>query len=79
MEQIGIAVCGVTAVFLSQDSRESWRRWACIFGLIAQPFWFYTTYIHGQWAIFALSFFYTYSWCRGVHTYWFPRTVAAKS
>ncbi len=70
IEQIGIMCCGLTAVFLSQDSRESWRRWACIFGLIGQPFWFYATYKAGQWGIFGLSFLYAYSWARGVKTYW---------
>lgn len=73
-EQIGIAVFGVAAIALSQDARESRRRWACIAGLCAQPFWFYTTAINGQWGIFALSFAYTWSWARGVRTYWWrPR------
>ncbi len=33
IEQLAIAVFGVTAVFLSQDGRASWRRWAPVFGL----------------------------------------------
>jgi len=70
IEQIGIAACGVTAVFCSQDSRESVRRWACVFGLAGQPFWFYATFVAEQWGIFALSFLYAYSWLRGVRTYW---------
>lgn len=73
IEQIGIAICGVSAVFLSQDARESWRKWACIFGLIGQPFWFWTTYTHEQWGIFALCFVYAYSWSRGVKTYWLKK------
>ena len=70
IEQIGIAICGVSAVFLSQDARESWRRWACIFGLVGQPFWFYATYRAEQWGIFLLCFVYAYSWARGIRTYW---------
>lgn len=73
IEQIGIAVFGLVAVFLSQDSRESWRRFACIFGLAGQPFWFYATYQAEQWGIFALCFFYAYSWARGIRTYWILR------
>lgn len=69
-EQIGIAICGVSAVFLSQDSRESWRKWACVFGLIGQPFWFWATYKAEQWGILVLCFFYAYSWARGIKTYW---------
>lgn len=69
-EQIGIAVFGVAAIRLSQDARENVRRWGCIAGLCAQPFWFYTTAINEQWGIFALSFFYTWAWFKGVRVYW---------
>jgi hypothetical protein len=70
MSQIMIAFFGVTAVFLSQDHDVDRRKYACLFGLMAQPFWFYETYSHGQWGIFALSFFYTASWLRGFHVHW---------
>ncbi len=70
IEQIGIAICGVSAVFLSQDHRQEWRRWACIMGLIGQPFWLYATWQAGQWGIFALSFLYAYSWARGFYNNW---------
>ena len=70
IEQVAIALCGVTAVFLSQDHRADWRKWACIFGLIGQPFWFYATWKAGQWVIFGISFLYTYSWARGYYNNW---------
>lgn len=70
LEQIGIALFGVAAIRLSQDERERVRRWACVCGLLAQPCWFYATYTAGQWGIFALCFFYTWAWCKGVRTYW---------
>ena len=70
IEQIGIAICGVAAVFLSQDARESWRKWACVFGLAGQPFWFMATFKAEQWGIFALCFLYAYSWARGIKTFW---------
>jgi len=70
IEQLGIALFGVTAVFLSQDARESRRRWACIAGLLGQPFWFYATWKAGQWGMFALCFLYAFSWARGLRTYW---------
>lgn len=73
LEQIGIAVFGVAAIRLSQDGRERVRRWACICGLCAQPFWFWTTAAHGQWGIFALSFLYTWAWLKGVRTYWWAK------
>lgn len=73
IEQIAIAVLCVSAVFLSQDAREDRRKWAPILGLLGQPFWFYATWKAQQWGIFALCFLYTYSWARGIRTYWWKR------
>ena len=70
IDQIAIGLCGVAAIFLSQDQRESWRRWACIFGLIAQPFWFIATWRAQQYGIFAVCFLYAFSWLRGFYGYW---------
>lgn len=71
--QIGIAICGVTAVFLSQDKHESRRRWSSIFGLCGQPFWIVETYTHQQWGILALTLLYTFSWARGFRAHWMRR------
>lgn len=70
IEQIAIGLCGVAAVFLSQDARASRRRYACLFGLAAQPFWFLATWKAGQYGIFALSFLYAFSWARGFWMHW---------
>lgn len=70
MEQIGIAIFGVVAVWLSQDANASRRKYAPIFGLCSQPFWFYTAYINQQWGVLFLSLLYTVSWIKGIHTYW---------
>ena len=70
IDQLGIAIFGVLAIALSQCERVQLRRWACIAGMCAQPFWFHTTAAHGQWGIFALCFLYAAAWLKGVHTYW---------
>lgn len=70
MEQVFIAVTGVMAIWLSQDEKASRRRYASIFGLLAQPFWFYTTYTNEQWGIFVLSLFYTFAWWKGFRNNW---------
>lgn len=70
MEQLAIALTGVTAIFLSQSKSEHLRKWACWFGLVGQPFWFYAAYTAEQWGIFALCFLYTFSWARGVWNFW---------
>ena len=75
MEQVGIALFGVAAIWLSQDTRESWRRYACVLGILGQPFWFYATYKAQQWGMFSLCFLYTYAWCRGFANNWLTAKV----
>ena len=70
LSQIMIGLFGVTAVFFSQQKEESKRKWACIFGLLSQPFWFYSMYVSDQWGVFLLSFVYTISWLIGFKNYW---------
>jgi hypothetical protein len=70
LDQVGILATGVIAVWLTQHTRESWRRWACIFGLLGQPFWFFAAWKAEQWGILAISTLYTYAWARGIWTYW---------
>ena len=70
LDQLAIFVTGVIAIWLAQHKRERWRRWACIFGLLAQPFWFYAAWKAEQWGILAISTLYTYAWARGIWTYW---------
>lgn len=70
LEQIAIGLCGIAAVYLSQDERVSRRRFACIFGLVSQPFWFIATWKAQQYGIFALCVLYTASWARGFVIHW---------
>jgi hypothetical protein len=70
MEQIGIALLGVTAVWLSQDKNDKARKYAPVFGLLSQPFWFYSSYVAEQWGIFFLSVLYTWSWIKGIKNQW---------
>jgi hypothetical protein len=78
LDQIGIAVSGVVAVWLSQDKRESWRRWASIFGMLSQPFWFYAAWKAEQWGIFGLCLLYTYAWARGFWAHWLSPYVEVR-
>ena len=72
MDQIGIALTGVIAIWLTQDARESRRKYACILGLLGQPFWFYSAWSAEQWGIFILCFFYAWAWYKGFHLHWVP-------
>lgn len=71
--QIGITLLGVTAIFLSQDKRPSWRRWSSVLGLCSQPCWFTLTYLDKQWGVFALCFLYTWCWFRGFKAHWLDK------
>lgn len=76
--QLGIALCGVTAVFLSQETLDSRKRWSSVFGLCGQPFWVVETYTHQQWIVLALTLLYGWGWARGFWRYWIaPRRAAA--
>ena len=78
ISQIAIAITGIMAVWLSQDSRLDRRKHACWFGLAGQPFWFYVSFIEQQWGIFLLSFFYTFAWFRGLKMYWLDKKGPAE-
>lgn len=80
IDQIAIALLGATAAWLSQARSAALRRWACIFGLLGQPFWFYAAWTAGQWGIFAVSIVYLCAWLRGLWIYWLaPRPEAQDS
>ena len=70
ISQIMLAVTGVTAIWLTQQGNESIKKYACLFGMAGQPFWFYSAYTAEQWGIFVLCLFYTYSWGVGIKNNW---------
>jgi len=70
MEQIAILFTGVAAIWLSQDKRENFRKYACIFGIIGQPFWFYAAWQSEQFGVFIVCIFYTVAWISGFFNHW---------
>ena len=79
ISQIFIALFGVTAVALSQSTMAARRRWASVFGLVGQPFWFYAAWDTQQWGIFALCVLYTITWGKGFYTNWISIDRATKA
>lgn len=79
IDQIAIALCGATACWLSQDHRESARKYACLFGLIAQPFWYYASYKAEQWGIFLVCIPYSLAWLRGFNNHWVTPWIEANT
>lgn len=43
-----------------------------VVGLAVQPFWFYTSWNHGQWGVFIVGFVYTASYLAGIYRWKFP-------
>ena len=70
MDQILIAITGVIAIWLTQQGNDNIKKYACLFGITGQPFWFYSAYTNEQWGIFILCIFYTYSWLLGINNHW---------
>jgi nicotinamide riboside transporter PnuC len=74
ISQIGIAFLGITSIILIARK----NKWGFVFGLLAQPFWYITSYINKQWGIFLLSFVYTISWCYGIYEWFFKEKRKVK-
>lgn len=70
MEQLAIALTGCIAIWITQQGNDKFKRYACLFGMAGQPFWFYSAYTGEQWGIFLLCIFYTYSWGLGIYNNW---------
>ena len=70
ISQFGIAIFGVTSIWLSQSVHEGRRRWASVIGLAGQPFWFWAAMEAHQWGIFCLCFLYTFAWAKGFWMHW---------
>lgn len=73
MEQLAIAFTGAVAIYLTQQSRQEWKRCACLFGMAGQPFWIYSAVSNHQWGIAVLCVFYAYSWGLGTYNNWIKR------
>lgn len=68
--QFGLTIFSLLAIWLTQEKRFARRRWASIFGLASQPFWFYAAISTQQWGVFILSVLYTAVWAKGFYTHW---------
>lgn len=73
IEQTIIALTELLAIFMLQSESYQKRKYAPLFGLLGQPFWFYASYIANQWGAFILCFFFTIAWLKMIKTYWFNK------
>ncbi|RYH20359.1 MAG: hypothetical protein EON54_26435 [Alcaligenaceae bacterium] len=68
--QTAIALMGPTAIWLSQSRSLRFLRWACIVGLISQPFWFWAVMDSGQWGVAVVAIACALAWLKGLWVHW---------
>lgn len=73
-DQLVISVTGIIAIWLTQGTPKQ-QKWACVFGLIGEPAWFYTAWNNQQYGIFILCILYTFAWARGFKKHWINKDV----
>jgi hypothetical protein len=66
--QIWVVLSGIPAIYLLSCG-ERWMRWGFVLGLLSQPAWILSFFLHKQYGMIVLSFFYSWSWGRGVWKY----------
>jgi len=66
ISQFAIFIFGALGILLIAKK----NKWGFVFGLLTQPFWYITSFIHRQWGVFFVSIGYTLSWLYGVYQ-WF--------
>jgi hypothetical protein len=68
--QTMIVITGVIAIFMTQSKNVNVQKYACIFGLIGQPFWIWASLESEQWGMLTVSVLYTIAWFQGFYNYW---------
>ena len=68
--QSALAILGPTAIWLSQSRSVRFQRWACIVGLVSQPFWFWSVWSSGQWGVGVVAVVCALAWLKGLWVHW---------
>ena len=73
--QVVITITGAIAIWAVNNPNPRISRYGCIFGLIGEPFWLYTSWTTGAWGIFILACIYTGCWAMGCYHNWIASFV----
>lgn len=76
IDQIGISIFGVTGIVLANMTGYRFRKWAPIFGMAGQGFWFWMAVDKELWGVLFMSFVYTAAWGLGIYNYWFAKNTS---
>lgn len=64
INQIAVLILSASSIwFLSGPER--YFKWGHFLGLCSQPFWFISFFVHGQWGMFLLEFWFALCYARG--------------
>lgn len=70
MNQLLIAIFGLSSIWMSMDHDARLRRWAPIVGLLGQPAWAWFAWQSGGWGLGALVVAYSAVYARGIWVQW---------
>lgn len=70
MDQIIIPILSLSSIYITQQKNESIKKYACLLGMMSQPFWFYSFYHAQQWGSFVTAIGFTFVWGLGIYNYW---------
>jgi len=73
MNQLLIAIFGLTSITFAMGKNARLRQWAPVIGLVGQPFWFMATVPTEQWGMVALCVAYTAVYINGVRVQWWKK------
>ena len=68
--QLLILLSGVVIIVLISSQRRRLRLLCYGLGLISEPLWFWTAWVHGQWGIYLMSLWYMLACAWGIWNTW---------
>lgn len=66
IEQSIILICSGISIFMFASQKSKVRFIGFIIAICGQPFWWFTSWRHGQWGILILSVWFTINHIRGI-------------
>lgn len=77
IEQLIIFITGAISVALLACKNIKLARWGHVIGALGEPWWLKVTFKAGQWGMFWLAIWFTFSYLRGVINYFWRANAKA--
>lgn len=69
-DQIALAILGFASIYFLSSKDIKYIKYGFIFGLLAEPLWFYTAYVHNQMGVMFLCICYGVCHVRGLYNFY---------